>query len=69
MRHDAPLRLRHLGCGEGYGRFYGSIVMFSAAVVAFIPAVVYGVRLNRHNNTRPSTARLQLAPGDFALRF
>lgn len=69
----APASCRHpdpdFGCGEGYGRFYGSIVLFSASVVALIPAIVYGVRLHRHNQTRPGTARLQLAPGGLTLRF
>ncbi len=56
------------GCGEGYGRVYTALVVFPAAAVAVIPTWVFGARLARHNERRPA-ARLQLAPGGFALRF
>ncbi len=56
------------GCGEGYGRGYTALVVFPAAAVAVIPTWVFGARLARHNERRP-VARLQLAPGGFALRF
>jgi hypothetical protein len=44
-------------------------IMIPIGLVALIPTIVYGVRLFDLNQTRPIGARLQLAPGGFALRF
>lgn len=57
------------GCGEGYGRVYGSIMLAAAAVVTVIPTIVYGVRLDRHWLDRPVPRRVALAPGGLTLRF
>lgn len=55
-------------CGMPLGPLMLSGVLASAAVVTTVPAVVFGVRLGRHNRQRP-VAQLQLAPGGLALRF
>ncbi|MFY0537793.1 hypothetical protein [Nannocystis pusilla] len=57
------------GCGEGYVRAYGSIMLAAAAVVTVIPTIVYGVRLDRHWLDRPVPRRFALAPGGLTLRF
>jgi len=57
------------GCGEGYGRIFGSLMLAAAAVVTVIPTIVYGARLDRHWYDRPVSTRVSLSPGGLALRF
>lgn len=54
-------------CGMPIGRFMVSGALLSAAVVTTVPAIVFGVRLGRHNRARP--VALHVAPGGLALRF
>ncbi|MBZ5711277.1 hypothetical protein [Nannocystis pusilla] len=55
------------GCGEGYGRFFTAMTVLPASVVTTIPAIVFGVRLHRHQKQRQ--VALQAGPGGFVLRF
>ncbi len=54
-------------CGMPIGKLMGSGVLLSAAVVTTVPAIVFGVRLGRHNRERPLA--LHVAPGGLVLRF
>lgn len=55
-------------CGIPVGKILATGTFFSAAAVTTIPAIVFGVRLGKHNRQRP-VAALQFAPGGLALRF
>lgn len=57
------------GCPEVLLHVVTGAIMIPIGLVALIPTIVYGVRLFDLNQTRPIGARLQLAPGGFALRF
>lgn len=56
-------------CFGYYGAAYTASAMFPISVIAAIPAIVFGVRLARHNKQRPAMSRLRFSPGGFTLRF